>query len=207
MADTEWRLSGDYFETCNCDFVCPCPTSHLTARPTKGECDAALTLRVNSGRYGEIELDGLALAVIIRTPGPMADGDWTVGLIVDDRASPEQQGALTAICSGEAGGPMANVAPLIGTFAGVESASIRFEGSGMNYSVSAGDYLDQAIEGVAGAANPDEPIYLDNVGHPANSRLGLAKATRSHVHAFGIDWDDTSGGNNGHFAPFDWQGP
>lgn len=207
MSDTEWRLSGDYFETCNCDYFCPCPTSHLTARPTKGGCDAAAAFQVNEGRYGGIELNGLAFVVIIRTPGPMADGDWTVGLIVDDRASPEQRDALTNICSGDAGGPMANLAPLLGTFAGVESAPIRFERTGMRYAVSAGDSLDQAIEGVVGAANPDAPIYIDNVGHPANSRLGLAKATRSHVHAFGIDWDDTSGANNGHFAPFDWQGP
>ena len=102
---------------------------------------------------------------------------------------------------------MERTAALVGTFAGVESAPIRIEGSGMRRSVSVGDLVDQAIEGVAGAINPDEPIYLDNVGHPASSRLGLAKATRSHVHAFGIDWDDTSGSNNGHLAPFDWQGP
>ena len=59
------------------------------------------------------------------------------------------------------------------------------------------------IEGVAGAS-PGQPIYLDNVGHPAATRLALAKASRSHMHAFGIDWDETSGRNNGHFAPFDW---
>lgn len=49
-----------------------------------------------------------------------------------------------------------------------------------------------------------QPIYFDNVGHPAASRLAQAKASRSHMHAFGIDWDDTAGGNNGHFAPFSW---
>jgi len=206
MADSEWRLSGDYFETCNCDYVCPCPTSHLTAQPTKGECKAALVFQVNEGRYDETELDGIAFVVVVRTPGPMADGDWTVGLIVDDGASAEQRDALAAICSGEVGGPMERTAALVGTFAGVESAPVRIERSGKNCSISVGDLVDQAVEGVAGAINPDELIYLDNVGHPANSRLGLAKATRSHVHAFGIDWDDTSGTNNGHIAPFEWQG-
>lgn len=207
MPDTKWRLVGEYFETCNCDYLCPCPTSHLTARPTKGGCDAAAAFQVKDGRFGDVALDGLAFVVLIRTPGPMADGGWTVGLIVDDGASAEQRDALTSIVSGEAGGPMARVAALCETFAGVESAPVRFEGAGMRYSVSVGDLVDQAIEGVAGAANPGEPIYIDNIGHPVNSRLGLAKATRSRVHALGIDWDDTSGGNNGHFAPFDWQGP
>lgn len=51
-----------------------------------------------------------------------------------------------------------------------------------------------------------EPMYLDNAPHPANKRLALAKAVRSHLHAFGLDWDDASGRNNGHFAPFNWQG-
>jgi hypothetical protein len=41
--------------------------------------------------------------------------------------------------------------------------------------------------------------------HPASARLALAKATASHLHAFGLDWDDTSGNNNGHFAPFNWR--
>jgi len=97
------------------------------------------------------------------------------------------------------------VAPLISKFAGVVSKPITFEKDGMRRSVSAGDLVDQAVEGVNGTANPDEPIYLDNILHPANPRLALAKATRSHIHAFGIDWDDVSGKNNGHFAPFDWQ--
>ena len=63
--------------------------------------------------------------------------------------------------------------------------------------------LDIAVEGIPGAS-PAEPIYLDNVGHPAASRLALAKASRGHLHAFGINWDDTSGKVNGHFAPFAW---
>ena len=53
---------------------------------------------------------------------------------------------------------------------------------------------------------PGETLVLDNGAHPANPRLALAHATASHVHAFGFDWDETSGRNNGHFAPFSWQG-
>ena len=64
--------------------------------------------------------------------------------------------------------------------------------------------LDQAAAGVAGAV-PDEAICLDNTLHPANARLALARAERSHLHAFGLDWDDDSGQNNGHYAPFQWQ--
>ena len=203
MANVRWRISGEYFEACSCDSVCPCPTSSLAARPTKGYCAAGLVFRVEHGQHGKTKLDGLSFAVLLRTPGPMAQGNWTVGLILDERASAEQREALTAIASGQSGGPMAALGPLISRFEGAEAKPIKLEMNGMRRSVSIPGVLDLAVEGIAGAKQA-EPIYLDNVGHPAASRLALAKASRSHMHAFGIDWDDTSGRNNGHFAPFAW---
>src|SRR4029453_4046287 len=176
----------------------------LAAPPTKGYCDAGLVFRVDRGQYGSTRLDGLSFAVLLHTPGPMIQGDWTVGLVVDERASKEQRDALTAIASGQGGGPMAALAPLITNFRGGGGKPIRIESRGMGGSVSIADMLDIAIEGIPGAKG-SEPIYLDNVGHPAASRLALAKASRSHMHAFGINWDDTSGRNNGHFAPFTWK--
>ena len=204
MATTQWQISGDYCETCSCDSVCPCPTSGLAGRPSKGFCDAGLVFRIRNGQYGSTRLDGVSFAVMLHTPGPMIKGNWTVGLVVDERASTEQREAVTAIASGQAGGPMAALAPLIGSFGGVEVKLIRMEGSGMRWSASIPGMLDFAVEGIPGA-KADEPIFFDNVGHPAASRLALAKASRGHMHGFGIDWDDTSGRNNGHFAPFAWR--
>lgn len=204
MATVQWQISGSYMEACSCDSVCPCPTSGLAARPTKGSCDAGLVFHVERGKYGGTTLDGLSFAVLLHTPGPMGQGNWTVGVIVDERASAPQREALTSIASGQGGGPMAAVGPLVGRFAGTEAKPIKLEGTGMKRAVSIPGVLDIAIEGIAGAKQ-DEPIYLDNVGHPAASRLALAKATRSHMHAFGINWDETSGRNNGHFAPFSWR--
>jgi hypothetical protein len=204
MAPVQWQISGSYMEACRCDSVCPCPTSGLAARPTKGSCDAGLVFHVERGQYGSTTLDGLSFAVLLHTPGPMGQGNWTVGVIVDERASAPQREALTSIASGQGGGPMAAVGPLVGRFAGTEAKPIKLEGTGMKRAVSIPGVLDIAVEGIAGARQ-DEPIYLDNVGHPAASRLALAKATRGHMHAFGINWDDTSGRNNGHFAPFSWR--
>lgn len=100
---------------------------------------------------------------------------------------------------------MAALAPLVGKVAGLEKRPIRFAVDGMQYFVTAGELVDQAVEGVPGAS-PDKPIYLDNVGHPVASRIGLGKAKKSHMNAFGIRWDDSSGTRNGHFAPFAWSG-
>lgn len=203
MANVEWQITGEYFEACSCDFVCPCPTSGLAAPPTKGSCDAGLVFHVDRGRHGSTALDGLNFAVLLHTPGPMIDGNWTVGVVLDERASAGQREALTAIASGADGGPMAALGPLIGRFGGAEAKPIRIERDGMRRSASIPGMLDIAIEGVPGASQT-EPIYFDNVGHPAATRLALAKASRGHMHGFGIDWDETSGRNNGHFAPFSW---
>lgn len=205
MSDTAWQLTGDYCETCSCDFICPCITSNMADVPTKGHCDFAMVFHINSGRYGNTSLDDLNFALIGHTPDVMGKGDWSVGLITDDRASAEQQQALTAIASGQAGGPPSALGPLLGKFLGVESRPIEFRKDGLTRSASVPDLLDQACEGVPSPVNAAEPLYLDNTLHPANARLGLAHATRSHLHAFGLDWDDTSGRNNGHFAPFDWR--
>jgi hypothetical protein len=200
-----WQIKGQYFETCSCDFLCPCITSNLAGRPTKGSCTFALVFRVDQGRYGNTSLDGASFAVIGYTPSVMADGNWSVGLVVDERARSEQREALATIASGQAGGPMANLAPLIGEFRGVQAAPIEIQGGGMHWSVSIPGILDQAVEAIPGA-NQTEPMYVDNTAHPANTKLGLGKAVRSHLHAFGLDWDDTSGRNNGHLAPCDWRG-
>lgn len=199
-----WRIEGQYMETCNCTFLCPCITSNLAARPTEGDCKAAIAMRIDTGQKDGVKLDGLSFIVLMHAPGVMADGNITVGLIVDDRATDPQVQALSAIATGAAGGPMAALGPLVGRVAGVEKRPIRFAIDGLKRTVTAAELIDQACEGVPSAVRNDEPIVIGNTAHPVNAQLGLAKATRSRFHAFGIDWDDSTGTRNGHFAPFAW---
>ena len=201
-----WQITGQYMETCNCAFLCPCITSNLTARPTEGDCKAAITMHIDKGAKDGVKLDGLSFIVMMHSPGAMGEGNITVGLIVDDTASDQQLEAISAIATGAAGGPMAALGPLVGRIAGVERRPILFEADGLNRTVRAGELVDQACEGVASASAPGQAICVDNTAHPVNSRLSLAKATRSRFHVFGIDWDDTTGTRNGHFAPFTWAG-
>lgn len=201
-----WRIAGQYMETCNCTFLCPCLGSNLAATPTEGDCKAAFALHIEDGEKDGIRLDGLAFVVLLHSPNAMGKGEMTVGLIVDERADERQAEAIGAIASGAAGGPMAALAPLVSRIAGIEKRPIAFRKEGLRISVKAGELIDQSCEGVPGPARPGEPIYLDNTCHPVNSRVALAKAERSRFHAFGIDWDDASGTRNGHFAPFAWAG-
>jgi hypothetical protein len=202
MANTAWQITGRYFETCSCDYLCPCITTRL-AQSTHGDCYFAMAYHIDQGQFGSVPLNDLTFVLVGYTPQTMDKGNWKVGVLVDDRASAEQQQAIATIASGQAGGPMAGLAPLVGTFLGVEARPITFQGHDGSWSVSVPDRLDEAIEGTASLSG--KPLYLDNTGHPASDRLGLAKAARSHLNAFGLSWDNTSGQNNGHYAPFSWQ--
>ena len=207
MATPAWKLSGQYYETCNCDFVCPCVTGQMAVKPSKGSCAFAMAFQIERGQYGAVALDGLGFIVLGLTPEAMAKGNWSVGVVVDEQASTEQRDAITTISSGAAGGPMAALSGLIGAFAGVESAPIRFDRNGVKWSVTSPQRVDMAAAGAMGL-NPaaTEPLHLEHTGHPAADRFALAHASRSHIHALGFDWDDVSGKNNGQYAPFSWQG-
>jgi hypothetical protein len=165
-----------------------------------------MAFQIDRGTYGTLSLDSLGFIVLGLTPEAMGKGNWSVGVIADERCSAEQRDAITAIASGAAGGPMAALSGLVGTFLGVESAPIRFERNGVKWSVQASSLVDMAAEGAKGInPNATEPLYLDNTGHPAADRFALAHASKSHVHALGFAWDDASGRNNGQYAPFSWR--
>jgi len=205
VATTSWQISGQYAETCSCDFICPCLPGHLAVKPTKGSCTFAMAFHVDQGNYGAERLDGISFVIVGRTPEEMGKGNWDVGVIVDERASAAQQEALVAICSGQAGGPMAALSGLVGQFHGTQPAPIQVAGTDGRWSTSAGQFLNQSMQAVNGMAG--QPLFLENTGHPAADRFGLAKAESSHLHVFGLNWDDDSGQNNAQYAPFHWEAP
>lgn len=197
-----WNLSGRYVEACNCDFFCPCGPSGLT-KSTHGTCTFVMGFEVTKGDFDGTALGGRKMVLVCRTPGEMIQGNWEVGLIVDDAADQKQREALGAIVSGQAGGPWAGLAPLVGKFLGIETAPIRFEGGGKDWSFSAGDKTEHVIEGAFGLGG--QQMYYEGMGHPVADRFAMGRAKKSHLHAFGIDWDQEDGKNNGQFAPFDWR--
>ena len=131
-----WRIEGQYMESCNCIYVCPCIGSNLTARPSEGDCKAAVALRIDKCEKDGVKLNGLSFIVMLHSPAAMAEGNMTVGLIVDERASEAQVKAITDIATGAAGGPMAALAPLVGKVAGVEKRPIRFEQDGLLHTLA-----------------------------------------------------------------------
>lgn len=205
MATTNWQVQGQYYENCSCDYVCPCVPYALDVRPTKGSCTFLMAFNIERGKYGDVALDGLGFAVVGYTPEEMAKGNWSVGLVIDERASTEQREAITGIASGAAGGPMAALSGLIGKFLGAESARFEFKRNGESWSVRAGDNIRIEGRGAHGLNADSPPMQLTNTGHPAVDAFTLARTSDSHVGALGVAWTDNTGRNNAQYAPFSWR--
>lgn len=207
MAGKAWAIDGQYMESCNCDYLCPCIITNPQGPATHDNCYALMVYRIDGGGCGDISLDGLSLALVIRTGRVMADGDWVFGCVVDERADKAQREVLAAIASGEAGGPPALIRDnLVADFRGVEFKPIEVTIDGLRRVSAASGVFAFDVEGVPSRRGNGEPYFLDNTAHPAGSRLALAKANAMRVEGFGLDLDLQGVGNNGHFAPFSWQG-
>src|ERR1700724_1975568 len=186
MAQQTWTMRGEYMESCNCDYLCPCIFTNPQDPVTYDHCTAGLVVRIDAGSYGDTALDGLSFALVIRSGKVMADGSWIFVGVVDERADEAQRQALAAIVCGQAGGPPAFIREnLVSDFRGVELKPIEFPLDGLKRSTVFSDVLSFEIEGVASRNRSGEPFYIDNTAHPANGRLALARSKQTHVHGFG----------------------
>jgi hypothetical protein len=205
MSGTNWQLSGEYMESCNCDYLCPCIYTNPQGEVTYDNCTVALIFRIDTGHAGSVTLDGLCFALLICSGKIMADGNWIFAAVVDERGDAAQRQALAEIVSGQAGGTPGMIrANLVSDFRGVQFKPITFIMQGLTRSVSIPDIVSFEIEGVASRNRSGEPFFIDNTAHPANRRLALARASRLRVQGFGLNLDMVGKGNNGHFAPFAW---
>jgi hypothetical protein len=207
VATTAWQLTGDYFENCNCDVVCPCLVSDaapLTATPTQGVCNVALLIHIDHGRYGEVTLDGLNAAVIAHTPGRMADGNWTIAAYLDEHADDAQAQALGTILGGTAGGPMAAFAPMIGRNLGAKKVRIEYHVEGKRRRAVIPGILHMGVRPLP-TMSPEGEMWV-NAGHPFSpDHLALAVGEDGNSYAdHGMRFDN--GGRNGHYAPIAWSG-
>ena len=199
-------MRGDYFENCNCDVICACSSTGGQIRPDKGNCDVVLAFDVAGGNHGDVSLNGLIFVLALTTPGIMSEGNGTAAAYIDDRANSQQRESLSAIISGQAEGPPARLALIfpVTNFLGIKFVPISFRKEGHQRGVSIPGILDWQVEGIIGADGHDVE-WLDNIGHPVNTRIAVARGTRNTYQDYEFNWENT--GQNGHFAPFSWTGP
>ena len=122
---------------------------------------------------------------------------------MDDRASEEQAEKLGGIFSGQMGGPLANLVPLISENLGMEVASIEHIDDGLRHRVRVGDAIDVEIEDLVSPLDPDGPLpKLTQTRHPANSDMTPARSLSARVQGLGIDFSGE--GKSGISTRFSW---
>lgn len=200
-----WRLEGTYIENCNCDVVCPCPASGFSAPADYERCTVMLAWHIDSGVVDDTDVSDRSVVLVLDSPRQMSEGNWRVGMFMDERASDEQAEKLGGIFSGQMGGPIANIVPLISENLGMEAAPIEHVDDGRRHRVQVGDAIDVEIEDLVSPFDPDGPLpKLTETKHPANSDLTPARTLSARVQGLGIDY--SADGKSGFSTPFSWSG-
>jgi hypothetical protein len=164
-----------------------------------------MAFHVDSGKIDDVDVSGLTVGVFGDTPAMMIEGSWKVGLFMDAKASEQQGAKLAGVFTGQMGGPMAGLAPLISEMLGMESASMEYSNDGRHHSVKIGEGVAIEIDDVESPLEPGAPApKLTGVHHPAASSLTIARATASRIKAFG--YEIALAGKSGFSAPFSWAG-
>ncbi len=196
-----WNLRGSYVETCSCELMCPCNLS-FDHGATYDFCRVTLVFNIHEGEVEGTDIAGCKVAVIADTPKVMTEGNWRLGVFIDDQASDEQEEKLVGVFTGGLGGPMAALAPLVGEVLGVERAKIEIEDDGLRHSVRVGDGIDFEVEDIVPfGVETGEPVRFSGMFHPVGSDLTMAEAKRSRINAFGIQYDGKTGLSK---ADFSW---
>ena len=196
-----WYLKGKFYESCSCTFICPCTWSNMGQPATNDYCRAALAFSITTGDIDGTDVSGCSMFMIIDTPPNMAEGNWNVGLIIDDSASEAQANALGQVMSGTNGGPPEALGPLLGNFLGVERLPISIVEENGKHHVTVGDTV--TYTGRPEHNEDGEAVKLTGLNtHPASDVLTLAPVESVKASAMGIEY---SGENlSGFTTDFNW---
>jgi hypothetical protein len=176
----------------------------LDAGADKERCNAVLVFHVDSGDVDGVDVSDRTVVAVVDSPQVMADGNWKLGLVVDERTSDDQLQKLGAVFGGELGGPMEALGPLVGEMLGVERMRIEVSEGNGSHRLAAGSAVEVDVDDVVpfGVEN-GRPVRLVDVFHPAGSELTVAKG-RSRVKVLGLEWNQEA--TSGFSAPFSWSG-
>ncbi len=137
-----YKLEGRMLEACTCNAICPC---WIGEDPDSGTCHGTIAWHFEKGEIDGVDVSGLTFAVLLHIPANALSGNWRIVACVDDKATAEQEKAILGVYTGEKGGPVADLAQLIGEVVAVERAPITFgvvEGKGQ---LKIGTSLDAEI--------------------------------------------------------------
>lgn len=199
-----WSIKGELALSCNCTVFCPCVLSLGQHPPTEGYCQTWLGARIDEGQFGDVDLSGLNVAVMIEIPGLMSRGNWTAALIIDEKAGIQAVRALTRIWTGRAGGTTGLLSILVGKFLGVQQAPVTYEVDGNTRIVKVPKMIDGAITPVPSNEKGGE-VVITNSQYWIAPDITVARADKSRMRGFGRNWDFR--GRSAELCRIDWRGP
>ncbi len=199
-----WSIKGELALSCNCTVFCPCVLSLGQHPPTEGYCQTWLGARIDEGQFGDVDLSGLNVAVMIEIPGLMSRGNWTAALIIDEKAGIQAVRALTRIWTGRAGGTTGLLSILVGKFLGVQQAPVTYEVDGNTRVVKVPKMIDGAITPVPSNDKGGE-VVITNSQYWIAPDITVARADKSRMRGFGRNWDFR--GRSAELCRIDWRGP
>jgi hypothetical protein len=189
-----YTIKGRLLEVCTCAAICPC---WVGDDPDGGTCDSSLAWYVDEGTVRGVDVSDRCIALTVFIPGNVLQGNWKAIVYVDDRCTPEQQDALLAVFTGALGGPIADLAALIGEVVSVERVPITFtveEGEGV---LQVGDSIEARLAPFQGATGKkttlSETVFSTIPGSPAYP--GKASVFRQKSSKLGRPDVDVSGRN------------
>ena len=195
-----WNLRGSYVETCSCELMCPCNLS-FDHGATYDFCRVCLVFSIREGGIEGTDIGNRKVALLADTPKVMTEGNWRLGVFIDDGATDEQFDKLVQVFSGQLGGPMAALTPLVGEMLGVERAAIEVVDDGLHHSVRIGDAIDFEIEDIVPfGIETGQPVRFNGMFHPVGPDLTMAEAKRSRINAFGIQYEGKSALSTSEFS-------
>ena len=183
-----YQLEGRMLEVCTCAVVCPC---WVGEDPDGGTCDGVIAWHIDSGTIDGVDVADRTFAVLAHIPGNvLTPSSWRVVAYVDDKATDQQQEAILNVWTGKLGGPVADLAGLIGEVVAVERAPITFtveKGKGALKIGSAIEAEMVPLQGATGSITLQDSAFSSIPGSPAY--LGKAPTYRASSSALGINVD------------------
>jgi hypothetical protein len=182
-----YQFEGTLLEVCSCDVLCPC---WIGEDPDGGTCDSFLAYNLDKGTIRGVDVSGLTLISAVQIPGNVLEGNWRQLMLIDDKATEEQAGAMLDAFSGKLGGPLADLAALVGERVAVERAPISHEivdGAG---TLNVGDKIECAVHPYKGpdgsTTTLNNSIFSTVPGSPAY--VAMADSQRIDIPEHGFQW-------------------
>jgi len=183
-----YHLQGRLLEVCNCRVLCPC---WIGEDPDPGTCDTIVAWHFDKGTIEHVDVSGHTVAAVAHIPGNILAGNWRVALYIDDKASPAQEAAMLKVYTGKLGGPVADIAKLIGEVVSVERAPITFDVKSGKGTIKIGDHAYAELEPFQGATGTNttlsDTVFSTVPGAPVF--VGKSPRYRSKNPKLGIDLD------------------